>query len=117
MGYVKQYLLRLEESASDEQFGQDAVRWAVESGMIKLTGKTQYDQNTIAAQYDLICDSFRHRNRATDEHHHTQITNLPCPADQWRAIRSGPAKTRQMAVRTEDQRVASDGARADRDLL
>lgn len=117
MGYVKQYILRLEESASDEQFGQDAVRYAVESGLVKPTGNIENDKNTVTRQYDIICDAYRTHTLAVDEHHHTQITNLPSPAHEWGAIGDGATEGGEVALRAEDQRVESDGPRPDRDVL
>ena len=37
MGMMKKYLLNLLTLCSDEQFGQDAVEWAIMNGNIHLT--------------------------------------------------------------------------------
>jgi hypothetical protein len=50
MGMTKQYLLKILENCSDEQFGQDAVEWAIISGWIQLTGNLQTDLRTIMGE-------------------------------------------------------------------
>ena len=47
MGYTKNYLLELLCLCSDEQFGQDAVEWAIMTGLVKLTYNQHQDLLTI----------------------------------------------------------------------
>ncbi len=37
MGQLKNYLLRIVERCSDEQFGQEALEWAIFSSRVQLT--------------------------------------------------------------------------------
>ena len=50
MGMMKNYLLELLHLCSDEQFGQDAVEWAVVNGHIALTYDQQQDLRTIMGE-------------------------------------------------------------------
>jgi len=59
MGMMKNYLLKLQEGISEHQFGQDAVEWAVVTGLVKLTYNRQTDLATLVTNYDSIIDSYR----------------------------------------------------------
>jgi len=67
MGQMKNYLLRVLENCSDEQFGQDAVEWAITSGYIHLTYDLDTDLRQImgepgkpeTGEYDAICEAYR----------------------------------------------------------
>jgi hypothetical protein len=67
MGMIKHYLLHLLTLCSDEQFGQDAVEWAIVSGWVKLSYKLDDDLRLImgqpgqpeTGQYDAICEGYR----------------------------------------------------------
>lgn len=50
MGMMKQYLLNLITSCSDEQFGQDAVEWAIMKGHIQLTYNLDADLRLIMGE-------------------------------------------------------------------
>jgi hypothetical protein len=50
MGMMKQYLLNLLSLCSDQQFGQDAVEWAIVSGRLKLTYDLESDLCLIMGQ-------------------------------------------------------------------
>ncbi len=86
MGQIKNYLLRLQELCSDQQFGQDAVEWAVLSGWFKPTYHLEADLRRIFAPaednleirkagalgkpetlYDQMCEAWRRRCRELDE--------------------------------------------------
>ena len=66
---MKNYLLNVLEKCSEEQFGQDAVEWAVVSGHVTLTYDLQTDVRAImgegGANYDEIIEAYR---RTTAEH-------------------------------------------------
>ena len=47
MGLTKNYLLTVLENCSEENFGQDAVEWAIVAGHVALTGDLQTDLKTI----------------------------------------------------------------------
>ena len=67
MGLMKNYLLHLLELCSEEQFGQDAVEWAITSGYVQLSYSLQTDLRHImgipghpeTGHYDAICDAYR----------------------------------------------------------
>jgi hypothetical protein len=67
MGMMKNYLLDLLQLCSDEQFGQDAVEWAIVSGFIRLTYDQEQDLLFImgepgkpeTGQYPIIVDAFQ----------------------------------------------------------
>ncbi len=79
MGYTKNYLLELLCLCSDEQFGQDAVEWAIMTGLVKLTYNQHQDLLTIMGRpghpesgaYPAIVDAFqqyvRHENEGRME--------------------------------------------------
>jgi len=59
MGMIKNYLLSIPESCSEHQFGQDAVEWAITSGLVRLSFKREPDLTVIMARYDEIIDLYR----------------------------------------------------------
>ena len=67
MGMMKKYLLNLLTLCSDEQFGQDAVEWAIMSGQLQSTYNLQEDLRLImgepgkpeTGQYQALCDLWR----------------------------------------------------------
>jgi len=59
MGMMKNYLLKLLEQCSEEQFGQDAIEWAVSSGLVRLTYDLDRDVRESMSRYDEIIESYR----------------------------------------------------------
>jgi hypothetical protein len=67
MSQMKNYLLMVLENCSEEQFGQDAVEWAIVSGLVHLTYNLQADLRLImgepgkpeTGQYDAICAGYQ----------------------------------------------------------
>ena len=63
MGFQKQHLLRVVESCSEEQFGQDAIEWAILEGHVKLTGDLDADCRAVMGEngtnYDTIIEGYR----------------------------------------------------------
>jgi hypothetical protein len=75
MGMIKNYLLQLLANCSDQQFGQDAVEWAILHGRVKLTGNLEADLHAImgpsghpeAGLYDQLIEEYQAVSRyATD---------------------------------------------------
>jgi len=64
---MKNYLLTLLQQCSEEQFGQDAVEYAIVSGAVTLTYDLETDLRTImgqpgkpeTGQYDAICEAYQ----------------------------------------------------------
>jgi hypothetical protein len=77
MGQMKNYLLRVLENCSEEQFGQDAVEWAITTGFIRLTYNLSEDLRLImgepghpeTGQYDAIVEAYQRvvREQFADE--------------------------------------------------
>ena len=59
MGMMKNYLLNLLQQCSEEQFGQDAVEWAVGSGLVRLTYDMERDVRESMSRYDEIIEAYR----------------------------------------------------------
>jgi len=78
MGMMKKYLLNLLTLCSDEQFGQDAVEWAIMNGNIHLTYTLQEDLRLImgepgkpeTGQYDAIVEAYR---RVLQQHYNSLV--------------------------------------------
>jgi len=74
MGMVKNYLIGLACLCSEEAFGQDAVDWAIETGLVQLTYHREQDLRLImgepgkpeTGQYDAIIEAYR--GYLADEH-------------------------------------------------
>jgi len=60
MGMMKNYLIKLLEQCSEEKFGQDAVEWAVASGLVQLTYDMERDVRQTMLRYDEIIEAYRH---------------------------------------------------------
>lgn len=65
MGMLKNYLLRLQEGISEHQFGQDAVEWAIVSGLVPLTYNFDKDIVTLVTNYDSIIDNYREARKTS----------------------------------------------------
>ena len=50
MGMMKNYLLELLHLCSEEQFGQDAVEWAITVGLVKLSYDLERDLRLIMGE-------------------------------------------------------------------
>ena len=56
---MKNYLLNLLQQCSEEKFGQDAIEWAVVSGLVRLTYDLERDVREIMTRYDEIIEGYR----------------------------------------------------------
>jgi hypothetical protein len=59
MGMMKNYLLNVLQQCSEEQFGQDAVEWAIVSGLVRTTYDLDCDVHEIMSRYDEIIERYR----------------------------------------------------------
>jgi hypothetical protein len=59
MGMMKNYLLNVICACSDHQFGQDAVEFAIQMGLVKLTYNLDEDVKLIMSQYDDVIEWYR----------------------------------------------------------
>ena len=71
MGMMKNYLLKLLQQCSEEKFGQDAIEWAIVSGLVRLTYDWERDIRETMSRYDEIIEGYR-RSLA-------QATDRPIP--------------------------------------
>ena len=66
---MKNYFLTVLQRCSEEQFGQDAIEWAIVQGHVTLTYDLNTDIRAIMGEngvnYDQIIEAYR---RATAEH-------------------------------------------------
>ena len=59
MGMMKNYLLTLLQQCSEEQFGQDAIEWALGVGLVRLSYELDADVRSIMSRYDEIIEAYR----------------------------------------------------------
>lgn len=59
MGMMKNYLLKLLQQCSEEQFGQDAIEWAIVTGLVRLTYDLERDVRESMSRYDEIIEAYR----------------------------------------------------------
>ena len=59
MGMMKNYLLKLLEQCSVEQFGQDAIEWAIITGMVHPSYTLNEDVRAVMLRYDEIIEAYR----------------------------------------------------------
>jgi len=64
---IKNYLLNLLQQCSEEKFGQDAIEWAIVSGLVHLTYDFERDVRESMSRYDEIIEAYR-RSLATAAH-------------------------------------------------
>ncbi len=60
MGMMKNYLLNLLQQCSEEQFGQDAIEWAIVTGLVRLSYNLEGDIRETMSRYDEIIEAYRH---------------------------------------------------------
>ena len=60
MGMMKNYLLNLLHQCSEENFGQNAIEWAITSGLVRLTYDLDRDIRECMSRYDEIIVGYRH---------------------------------------------------------
>ena len=66
---MKNYLLTLLQQCSEEQFGQDAIEWAIVTGLVRLSYELEADVRSIMLRYDEIIEAYRRSTpQEKDEH-------------------------------------------------
>ncbi len=93
MGMMKNYLLNLLQQCSEEKFGQDAIEWAIVSGLVRLTYDLDRDVHEAMSRYDEIIEGYR-QSLAQAGH---ELTNQRAPME--RAIPGRRAKTDEANVK------------------
>ncbi|HEV2209076.1 MAG TPA: hypothetical protein VG167_09905 [Verrucomicrobiae bacterium] len=56
---MKNYLLKVLEHCSVEQFGQNAIEWAITTGRVTLGYSLEQDVEAIMLRYDEIIEAYR----------------------------------------------------------
>ena len=67
MGMMKNYVLTLLQECSEEQFGQDAVEWAIVAGHVRLSYERNADVRSIMLRYDEIIEAYRRSKTQANE--------------------------------------------------
>ena len=62
MGMMKNYFLALLQQCSEHQFGQDAIEWAIVTGLVHLSYELDADVRSIMSRYDEIIEAYRGSN-------------------------------------------------------
>ena len=63
MGCTKNYLLTVLENCSEENFGQEAVEWAIIQGHITLTYNLEADVRAIMPRYSEFIEAYQRQCR------------------------------------------------------
>jgi hypothetical protein len=88
MGMMKNYLLKVLEHCSVEQFGQNAIEWAIITGRVHLGYSLEHDVQLIMLRYDEIIEAYR-ASLAQSEEKHGQT---PAPMKRARHRAAGKAE-------------------------
>jgi len=75
MGMMKNYVLTLLQQCSEKQFGQDAIEWAIVTGLVRLSYDLDTDVHSIMSRYDEIIEAYRKSNTVANE----QLRQAPAP--------------------------------------
>ena len=75
MGMMKNYLLKLLQQCSEEQFGQDAIEWALVAGLVRLSYDLDADVRSIMLRYDELIEAYRRSIAQANE----QFRKAPAP--------------------------------------
>lgn len=65
---IKRYYENLLHLCSEEQTGQDAVEWAIVTGLVTLTFDREADLRTIMAQYSALIEAYQAHLHREAEH-------------------------------------------------
>jgi hypothetical protein len=100
MGMIKNYLLRLLEQCSEERFGQDAIEWAIFSGLVRLSYELDADVHAIMPRYDEIIEAYRRSLAQSNEGHRKSLAPMKraVPRRRIKAVDSGTSIRRKSAA-------------------
>ena len=100
MGMMKNYLLELLQQCSEEKFGQDAIEWAIVSGLVRLSYELDRDIREIMLRYDEIIEAYRRSSAQTHEEQRIAL------APMKRAVPRGEGKASGSKTSTGRKRAA-----------
>jgi hypothetical protein len=100
MGMMKNYLLTLLQQCSVEQFGQDAIEWAIVAGLVRLSYELDADVRSIMLRYDEIIEAYRRSLAQANEKLHNAAAPMKraMPRRQIKADSSGTSIKRKDAA-------------------
>lgn len=97
---MKNYLLKLLQQCSEEQFGQDAIEWAIVSGRVRLTYDLDRDIHACMCRYDEIIEAYR-SSLAQPSHRFIEKPSpmvRAVPGRRAKAAEAGPAAKKKRAA-------------------
>ena len=94
MGMIKNYLLTLLQQCSEEQFGQNVIEWAIDTGRVHLSYDLDTDIRSIMSRYDELIETYRAKEQGTGLQHRS-------PASMKRAVPSRKDKTSDSGIGLE----------------
>ena len=95
MGMMKNYLLNLLQQCSEEKFGQDAIEWAVISGLVRLTYDLDRDVRESMSRYDEIIEGYRAWLASQAQQPAAQRAPMERAVPQRRKAADAPASVRK----------------------
>ncbi|HZR21211.1 MAG TPA: hypothetical protein VFE51_28275 [Verrucomicrobiae bacterium] len=95
---MKNYLLKLLEQCSEEQFGQDAIEWAINTGLVRLTYQPDADVRSIMLRYDEIIEAYR-RAKAQGNEGLQGFRRAPAPMERALPRRRAKAEGRGTSIK------------------
>lgn len=84
MGMMKNYFLKLLQHCSEEQFGQDAIEWAVVTGLVRLSYELDKDVREIMPRYDEIIEAYRRSLAQGIKENHPPLASMERAAPRRR---------------------------------
>jgi hypothetical protein len=90
MGMMKNYFLKLLQQCSEENFGQDAIEWAIVTGLVRLSYDLDRDVRQIMARYDEIIEAYRRSLAQGIKESHPPLAPMKRAAPRRRAKNSEP---------------------------
>ena len=100
MGMMKNYVLTLLQQCSEQQFGQDAIEWAIGAGLVRLSYELDADVRSIMLRYDEIIEAYRRSIAQANEQLRKAAAPMKraAPRRQLKADASGASIKRKSAA-------------------
>jgi len=98
MGMMKNYLLTLLQQCSEEQFGQDAIEWAIGAGLVRPSYELDADVRSIMLRYDEIIEAYRRSLAQANE----ELRKAPAPMKRAVPRRQDKAEGSGTSIKRKD---------------
>ena len=95
---MKNYVLTLLQQCSEKQFGQDAIEWAIVTGLVRLSYDLDADVHSIMSRYDEIIEGYRKSNPVVNE----QLRQAPAPMKRATPRRQTKADPEETSVKRKN---------------